>query len=147
MIKLKLGLFWERQEIHGKTLTNPRNNLENISILTNSTYNSRDIHATILRKPIWTKLDKAFVLFRHQQHGLCFVLASTTWPLFCSGINNMVFALLQLQQHGCQSWQQLVRRGCLNPHMAGSHQSSLKKSRNWVTQWMTRQGNDQIWVR
>ena len=27
-----------------------------------------------------------FVLFCHLQHGLCFVLASTKWLLFCSGI-------------------------------------------------------------
>ena len=31
----------------------------------------------------------AFVLFRHQQHGFCFVL-----------VNNMAFVLFQHQQHG-----------------------------------------------
>ena len=31
----------------------------------------------------------AFVLFQDQQHGFCFVQASTTWLLFCSNVNNI----------------------------------------------------------
>ena len=71
----------------------------------------REIHATNLKKPIWTKFNKAFVSFWHQQHGFCFVFASTTWLLFCSCTNNMAFDFFQLQQYGCQRWLQLVRQG------------------------------------
>ena len=46
----------------------------------------------------------AFVLFRHQQHGFCFVPTSTKLLWFCSGINKMFFIFLQHQQ-------QLVKQG------------------------------------
>ena len=42
----------------------------------------------------------AFVFFRYQHNGFCFVPASTTLLLFCSGINKVAFVFFQHKQHG-----------------------------------------------
>ena len=55
-----------------------------------------------------------FVLFWHQQHGICFHLASTTW-------------LSKLTTAG------MARRGCVNLHTPRSYQSSLNKSTEKMT--------------
>ena len=67
----------------------------------------------------------AFVLFLHQQHGFWFLPTSTIW-------------LSKMTTAG------KTRRGCMNPQMPGSHQSSLKKSRNWMTQCSDWQGKAMI---
>ena len=67
----------------------------------------------------------AFVLFLHQQHGFWFLPTSTIW-------------LSKMTRAG------KTRRGCMNPQMPGSHQSSLKKSRNWMTQCSDWQGKAMI---
>ena len=60
----------------------------------------------------WSEMATKLVWFcSGQQHCFCFVPRSTTWVLFCSGINNMTFVLFQCQQHSCPNWQQLVRQG------------------------------------
>ena len=97
----------------------------------------------------------AFVLFWHQQCGFCFVLISTMLLLFSSCINHMNFVLFWLTTRllFCSNVNNMAvklttadkaRRGCMNLHIPGSHQTSLAMSSDGVTDnggtWVQKNG-------
>ena len=61
----------------------------------------------------------AFVLLQKKQHCFCIVTTSTTWLLFCSGINHMAVKT-------DNSW-----RGCVNLHTPGSLLQFDWKAMDW----------------
>ena len=77
--------------------------------------------------------------FCHQQYGFCFVSTTSTLLLFCSRVKSMAFVLFQYQQCGF-CFVSTSRRGCVNLHTPGSHQSTLNNISDGVTdkarQWL-----------
>ena len=71
----------------------------------------------------------AFVLFRHQQHGFCFVPTSTKLlVLFRHQQNVFCFSLTSTAAGE-------TRRGCASFHTSDSHQSKFNKIRNRLYWW------------
>ena len=97
----------------------------------------------------------AFVLFWHQQHGFCVVSTSTTcffvpelttWLLFSSKVNKLGFCFLPISTTWLSKLTTAGKSsgGCVNLHTPRSHQSSVSKRRNLLTQCSDWQGKAMI---
>ena len=73
----------------------------------------------------------AFVFIRHQQHDFSFVLASTTWFSFVLMSTTWLSKLTRVGKERLRNFW----RGCVNIYIPGSHQSSLKKTTDWINNW------------
>ena len=67
----------------------------------------------------------AFVLFRQQQHFF--------WILFCSSKNTICFVPMSTTWLSKPTSAGKARKGCVNPHTPGSHQTSITTSIEWLS--------------